>query len=138
MKGQYNHTIDSKGRFFIPARLKDELGTNFVITKGLDECLFVYSAENFKELEEKISAMPMSKSRDLQRFFFSAATDINVDSQGRGLISQNLRTYASLSKEITIIGVLNRAEIWDTQRWNEYSSSVQPQQVAQAMEDIGF
>lgn len=138
MKGQYNHTIDAKGRFFIPSRLKDELGTNFVITKGLDECLFVYSAANFKELEEKISAMPMSKSRDLQRFFFSSATDVSVDSQGRGLISQNLRTYASLSKEITIIGVLNRAEIWDSERWNEYSSNVQSQQVAKAMEDIGF
>lgn len=138
MKGQYNHTIDSKGRFFIPARLKDELGANFVITKGLDECLFVYSAENFKELEEKISAMPMSKSRDLQRFFFSSATDINIDSQGRGLISQNLRAYASLSKEITIIGVLNRAEIWDSEKWNEYSANVQSQQVAKAMEDIGF
>lgn len=138
MKGQYNHIVDSKGRFFIPARLKDELGSNFVITKGLDECLFVYSAENFKELEEKISAMPMSKSRDLQRFFFSSATDVNVDSQGRGLISQNLRTYASLSKEITIIGVLNRAEIWDSEKWNKYSDNVQSQQVAKAMEDIGF
>lgn len=138
MKGEYQHTIDSKGRVFIPAKLREELGAHFVVTKGLDDCLFAYPMEEWHALEENIRALPMSKSRNLQRFFFSAAADSELDTQGRVLVPQNLRTYAGLTKDVTIIGVSGRAEIWDSARWAEYNSDITTDNIAQAMEDLGF
>lgn len=138
MKGEYFHTIDSKGRIIVPMKLREELSQNFVVTKGLDGCLFVYPLDAWQVLEDKIRALPLSKSRDLQRFFFSSAIDCNVDSQGRILISQNLREYASLAKDVTIIGVSERAEIWDKDKFNAYNNNITPEQIEKAMEDIGF
>ena len=138
MKGEYFHTIDSKGRLIIPAKLREELSESFVVTKGLDGCLFVYPQNAWQILEDKIKALPLSKSRDLQRFFFSSAIDCSLDSQGRILISQNLREYATLLKDVTIIGVLERAEIWDTAKFNAYNNNITPEQIEKAMEDIGF
>ncbi len=138
MKGEYQHNIDAKGRLFIPAKLRESLGSSFIVTKGLDECLFVYSAEAWDVLEEKISQLPMSKSRKLQLFFFSSAADCVPDSQGRVLIPQNLREYAGLQKEVTVIGVSGRVEIWDTARWKQFNSDLTPESIAEAMEDLGF
>ena len=138
MKGEYFHTIDSKGRLIIPAKLREELSQSFVVTKGLDGCLFVYPQNAWQILEDKIKALPLSKSRDLQRFFFSSAIDCSLDSQGRILISQNLREYATLLKDVTIIGVSERAEIWDTAKFNAYNNNITPEQIEKAMEDIGF
>ena len=138
MKGEYRHTIDAKGRLFIPAKLREELGERFVVTKGLDNCLFVYPMEDWHVLEDNIRALPMSKSRDLQRFFFSAAADSELDSQGRVLVPANLRAYAGLSKDVTIIGVSGRAEIWDSARWDAYNDDITTEDIASAMEDLGF
>lgn len=138
MKGEYRHTIDAKGRLFIPAKLREELGDHFVVTKGLDDCLFVYPMEGWHALEDNIRALPMSKSRNLQRFFFSAAADSELDSQGRVLVPQNLRGYAGLTKEVTIIGVSGRAEIWDSERWDAYNNGITTEDIATAMEDLGF
>ena len=138
MKGEFQHNIDAKGRLAIPAKFRDELGQNFIVTKGLDGCLFVYSMEDWAILEDKIKSMPMSKSRDLQRFFFSAATDCELDSQGRILIPANLRKYAQLEKEVAIIGVSGRAEIWNSDKWNGYNEEITSDSIAEAMEDIGF
>ncbi len=138
LKGEYRHAIDAKGRVIVPAKLREELGERFVITKGLDGCLFVYPMDGWRVLEEKIRALPMSKSRDLQRFFFSAAADSELDGQGRVLLPANLRAYAGLQKEAAIIGVSGRAEIWDSARWDEYNGNITTENVAQAMEDIGF
>ena len=109
MKGEFQHNIDAKGRLFIPAKFREELGKMFIITKGLDGCLFVYSASAWEVLEDNINQLPLSKSRNLQRFFFSSAADCVPDAQGRVLIPQNLREYAALQKEVTIIGVSGRA-----------------------------
>lgn len=138
MKGEYQHNIDAKGRLFIPAKLREDLGKSFIVTKGLDECLFVYSAAAWDVLEEKINQLPMSKSRQLQRFFFSSAADCIPDAQGRVLIPQNLREYAGLQKEVTVIGVSGRVEIWDAARWKKFNSDLTPESIAEAMEELGF
>ncbi|MBU5433761.1 division/cell wall cluster transcriptional repressor MraZ [Intestinimonas sp. MSJ-38] len=138
MHGEFEHNIDAKGRLFIPAKLREKLGSSFIITKGLDGCLFVYSAEAWDVLEEKINQLPMSRSRNLQRFFFSSAADCAPDSQGRVLIPQNLREYAGLQKEVTVIGVSGRVEIWDKRRWQEYNGELTSESIAEAMEDLGF
>lgn len=138
MRGEFQHSIDAKGRLFIPAKFRESLGSAFVITKGLDGCLFVYSLAAWNVLEEKINGLPLSQSRDLQRFFFSSAADCAPDGQGRVVIPQNLRLYAGLTKEATIIGVSGRAEIWDTERWQRYNGALTPEAIAQAMEQLGF
>lgn len=138
MKGEFQHTIDAKGRLFVPAKFREELGETFTITKGLDGCLFVYPKEAWNILEEKISALPLSKSRNLQRFLFSAAADLSVDSQGRILIPSNLRKYADLKKDVFVIGVSGRAEIWDKDAWESYNGDITSDNVADAMEEIGF
>jgi MraZ protein len=136
--GEYQHNVDPKGRVFMPARFRDELGEHFIATKGLDDCLFVYSSTEWSSLEEKIRTLPLSKARNLQRFFFAGAADLEADKQGRVLIPQNLREYASLSKDVMIIGASNRVEIWDKQKWNDMCGSITPQSVVEAMDELGF
>ncbi len=138
MLGQYPHNIDAKGRLFFPAKLREELGDSFIVTKGLDNCLFVYSQEAWAELEEKIAALPMSKSRNLQRFFFSGAANCEVDAQGRILLPNHLREYADLKKEVYVLGVSGRAEIWNAERWLQYSQGVTAEAAAEAMDELGF
>ena len=138
MKGEYQHTLDAKGRLYIPAKLREELGDSFVVTKGLDECLFLYPLDAWKALEDKIRQLPMSKSRNLQRFFLSAAADVTVDKQGRIVVPPVLRSHAKLVHDVTIIGVLDRAEIWDRQKWDEYNGQLDAGSIAEAMEDLGF
>ena len=138
MKGEFQHNIDAKGRLFIPAKFREELGKMFIITKGLDGCLFVYSASAWEVLEDNINQLPLSKSRNLQRFFFSSAADCVPDAQGRVLIPQNLREYAALQKEVTIIGVSGLVEIWNTARWKAINEELTPESIAEAMEELGF
>ena len=138
MKGEFQHNIDAKGRLFIPAKFREELGKMFIITKGLDGCLFVYSASAWEVLEDNINQLPLSKSRNLQRFFFSSAADCVPEAQGRVLIPQNLREYAALQKEVTIIGVSGRVEIWNTARWKAINEELTPESIAEAMEELGF
>lgn len=138
MKGEYQHTLDAKGRLFIPAKLREQLGDSFVVTKGLDDCLFVYPQEAWEELEQKIRQLPMSKSRSLQRFFLSSAADVTVDRQGRIVIPPVLRSYAQLERDVVVIGVGERAELWDARRWNAYTDDLDSESIAQAMEELGF
>ena len=116
LTGQYAHTLDAKGRVNFPARLREELGPRFFITRGLDNCLFVYSPEEWQALADKLSKLPMSKSTPLSR----------------------LRKYAGLEKEITIAGVSSRAEIWDTARWEANNLLLTPEAIAEAMDEMGF
>jgi len=136
--GEYQHTIDPKGRVFVPVHFRDDLSEHFIITKGLDDCLYAYSMAEWQDLEIKIRSLPMSKARNLQRFFFSGATDVEVDKQGRVLLSANLREYAALNKDIMIIGASNHAEIWDKQKWEQTCSSITSESVAEAMDQLGF
>ena len=138
MKGEYRHTLDAKGRVSVPSKLRDELGDRFTVTKGLDHCLAIYPESEWKVLEDKIRALPMSKSRDLQRFFFSAAFDAELDSQGRILLPANLRAFAGLGKEVVVIGAANHAEIWDAARWDGYNEEIDDARIESAMEELGF
>lgn len=138
MKGQYFHTIDAKGRMIIPVKLREDLGEDFTVTKGLDGCLSIYPKKEWDILEEKIRALPMIKSREMIRFFCSNAVECSLDAQGRILISQNLRNYAELSKNVTVIGVLDHAEIWDSDKFEAYSNNITMEKIEKTMEEIGF
>ena len=131
-------SIDLKGRLHFPARLREDLGDKFIVTKGLDNCLFVYSLSEWAELEAKIKALPMSRSRTLQRFFFAGAVEVEPDKQGRILIPANLREYAHLNKDVTVVGASVRAEIWDTAQYQALCSEVSADDVAAAMDELGF
>lgn len=132
--GEFQHTIDSKGRVIVPARFREDLGDYFYVTKGLDGCLFVLSPEEWSRLQEKVSAMPISKARGLQRFFFSGAVEAQPDRQGRILLPQTLRNYAGLVKDVTFIGASNRAEIWNTDSWITFNSTLTQDNIAEAMD----
>lgn len=122
--GEYQHTVDPKGRAIIPSKFREGLGERFIITKGLDNCLFVYSSEEWNVFESKLKTLPMTDkdARAFIRFFFAGAVECEADKQGRVLIPQNLRDYSGIDKEIYIIGVSTRVEIWDKKKWEEYSS----------------
>lgn len=122
--GEYNHVIDTKGRLIIPAKFRDQLGATFVITRGLDGCLFGYPQTEWQNLETKLKTLPLTKrdARAFVRFLYSAATECELDKQGRVNIPTVLRKYAQLTKDCVIIGVSNRFEIWSRERWDDYSA----------------
>lgn len=136
--GEYQHSLDIKGRVNFPAKLREGLGEKFFITKGLDGCLFVYSEQEWAILEERIRGLPVSKARNLQRFLFAGAIDVEPDKQGRVLIPANLREYAGLDKEVMVIGASVRAEIWDKDRWLQSCGELTAEVMAEAMDDLGF
>lgn len=139
LTGEFQHTLDSKGRVNFPAKLRELLGTTFMICKGLgDPCLAVYSLEQWEQLSEKINRQPMAKAKRLQRFLFSGAALAEPDKQGRVLIPQNLRDYAQLQKELVIIGAGDRAEIWDLARWNETLCDMSAEQIGEDLADLEF
>lgn len=131
--GEHQHTLDGKGRIFMPARFREELGERFVITRGLDNCLFAYPAAEWDNLEQKLKALPFTRSdaRAFMRFFFSGASECEFDKQGRVLIPNNLRDHAKLQKDAVVIGVSTRVEIWSREVWQQYS-----EQAEQSFEDI--
>ena len=112
--GEYNHTIDAKGRLIIPSKFLEVLGEEFVITKGLDGCLFVYDNQEWNAFEEKLKALPLNKkdNRQFVRFFLAGAAEVEVDKQGRILVPGNLRDFAGLEKDVVLVGVASRIEIW--------------------------
>ena len=120
--GEYSHNLDAKGRIIVPAKFRENLGESFVLTRGLDRCLFVYPKAEWHILEDKLKQLPLTKkdARKFTRFFLSGASEQEMDKQGRISIPQPLRSYANLSKECTVIGVSNRIEIWDADEWNDY------------------
>jgi MraZ protein len=140
--GEYQHTIDSKGRVIMPAKFREELGEKFVVTKGLDNCLFVYPYEEWKNLEQKLRTLPLTskEARAFIRFFFAGAAECETDKQGRILIPSNLREHASLEKEISIIGVSTRVEIWNREAWEAYNgeSSLDQEAIIEKMAELGI
>jgi MraZ protein len=140
--GEFQHTIDPKGRMFIPSPFREELGEKFIVTKGLDECLFIYSKSEWINLEEKLKSLPLASkdARAFTRFFFSSASECEIDKQGRILIPQNLRTYAGLEKEIYVLGVSTRVEIWNKAKWESYNEddSLKPESIEEKMSMLGI
>lgn len=138
MTGEYQHSLDSKGRLFIPAKLRDELGEVFFITLSMERCLCAYSNENWQAFSEKVNAMPYVKQRKMRPLFAHAAR-CELDSQGRALIPQNLREYAGLSKSVTVVGCNNHAELWDSDSWSEiFQMETTPENIAAVMEELEF
>ena len=136
--GEYQLPIDAKNRVIVPAKFREDLGSLFYITKGLDGCLFVLSRKGWEQLQAKIDAMPLSKSRGLQRFFFAGAAEAEPDKQGRILIPQNLREYAELEKDVTFIGTSTRAEIWSTEKWNRMNEELTEASIVEVMDELEF
>lgn len=139
--GEYQHAIDNKNRMIIPSKFREELGARFVITKGLDGCLYAYTMEEWKIMEDKLKKLPLTSkdARAFVRFFFSGANEVEPDKQGRVLIPQNLLEYAAIEKEIVSIGVSTRIEIWSKARWDEYNDSdVNFDEIAEKMSELGI
>ncbi|WP_027963097.1 division/cell wall cluster transcriptional repressor MraZ [Halalkalibacillus halophilus] len=120
--GEFQHNIDTKGRLIVPSKFREGLGQTFVLTRGLDKCLFAYPLDEWKILEEKLKKLPLTKkdARAFTRFFFSGAIECEIDKQGRINVPSPLRNYATLDKECVVIGVSNRVELWDKEQWDAY------------------
>lgn len=138
--GEYSHTLDNKGRLIVPSKFRELLGEVFVVTKGLDGCLFVYAKSDWDILEEKIKGLPLSNAnaRKFSRFFLGGATNCDVDKQGRILIPANLRGFAGLEKDAVLVGVGNRIEIWDKETWNETNVYDDMEEIAENIEGLGI
>jgi MraZ protein len=131
--GEYQHSLDEKGRLIIPAKFREDLGENFVITRGLDNCLFAYPLSQWKVIEEKVKELPTSQAetRAFVRMFFSGAVEAELDKQGRIIIPQQLREHARIDKDVYVIGVSTKVEIWAKEIWGDYAN-----QAEQSYEEI--
>ena len=140
--GEYEHSLDDKGRAIMPVKLRADIGEKFIITKGLDGCLFVFSQLEWSNFEAKLKELPLTNknARDFVRFFLSGATEGELDKQGRFLIVNNLREYANITKELVIIGVGTRLEIWNKDKWKNYNSdeNISADNIAENMTMLGI
>ena len=138
MTGTYEHSIDAKGRLFIPSKLREELGVSFYLAMGVDACLAIYPQETWERFTEKFASLPMSQSKAM-RPLFANASKCELDSQGRIVVPQKLRKYADLDKDVVIIGVNDRAEIWAAETWNaQEEEEMTPEKMAECMAKLGF
>ncbi len=142
LTGEYIHSIDAKGRVIVPSKFREILGEEFVVTRGLDGCLFLYSQKEWKVFEEKLRTLPLTNkdARTFTRFFVGSAVDGTLDKQGRVLISTALRSFAKLDKEVVLVGVLERVEIWDKAKWEENNAVCEDDMdsIAVQMEALGL
>ena len=140
--GEYEHSLDAKGRLIMPAKIREDIGEKFIVTKGLDGCLFGFSQNEWTNFEEKLKTLPLTNknARDFVRFFLSGATECEIDKQGRFLITSNLREYATLEKDAIIIGVGTRIEIWNREKWKSYNSdeNISADEIAENMTMLGI
>lgn len=138
--GEYNHTLDEKGRLIIPSKFREELGSDFVVTKGLDGCLFVYNNTEWKVFEDKLRALPVTNkdARNFQRYMLGGAGSVELDKQGRVLIPANLRDHAKLEKDVVLVGVGTRIEIWDQSTYEESCTFDDMDEIAGKMADLGI
>lgn len=140
--GEYQHSLDAKGRLIIPAKFREELGEGAVLTRGLDNCLFLFPAEEWGILEGKLKTLPLTKgdARQFVRFLFSGATECELDKQGRIVIPQNLRDFATIEKDAVVIGVSSRVEIWSKEKWESYVNIAEEsfEDIAENIVDLGI
>ena len=136
--GEYEHSVDVKGRVIMPVKLREDIGETFILTKGLDGCLFAYSQTEWTNFEEKLKTLPLTNknAREFVRFFLSGAIECEIDKQGRFLIPSNLRDYAKLDKEIVILGVGTRIEIWNKQTWQKDTENISADEIAENMDKL--
>ena len=136
MTGEYQHTIDSKGRIFVPAKLREQLGSEFYVTISMDKCLSLYSGESWKQFSERVNAMTYVQQRRMRPLFVYASR-LELDAQGRILLPQNLRSFAGLAKNVTIVGCDDHAELWDSEEWaNVSQAELTPENIAEVMKEL--
>ena len=140
LMGEYNHSLDAKGRIIVPSRLRDQLGESFVVSKGLDGCLFAFPPEEWDKLVEKLQALPLTNkdARKFSRYFLAGASEVELDKQGRALLPQTLREAAGLEKDVVLCGVGNRIEIWSKDKWDDISRYDDVDELAEKMADLGI
>ena len=137
--GEYDHTLDPKGRMIVPAKFRDELGERFILTLGLDGCLFAYPMQEWEQFLEGLKKLPGTRdARQLQRHFLAGAADVEVDKQGRFLIPQRLREQAGLEKDVLLVGVLSKIEIWSRERWEQNNCYDNVDDIAEHMAEYGL
>lgn len=137
--GEYNHSIDQKGRIIVPAKFREELGEEFVMTLGLDGCLFVYPNSEWETFVEQMKKLPGNREvRQLQRYFLAGATNCELDKQGRILIPVKLREHAKLEKEVVFVGVLGKIEVWSKERWDANNDFDDVEAMAENMSELGI
>jgi len=140
--GEHSHTIDTKGRLSIPAKYRRELAEGIVVTRGLDHCLFLYSHRDWEKIAERLAGLPISqrKSRAFARLMLAGAWDAELDSQGRILVPEYLRTFAGIKKQVTVTGLYNRIELWDENAWHEYKQQTEAasEEIAEGMAELGI
>lgn len=140
--GEYQHALDDKSRLIIPAKLREGLGEKFIVTKGLDHCLFVYPLAEWRVVEEKVKSLPLTgaDARAFVRLIFAGATECELDKQGRILIPGNLKDYAKFDKDVVILGVSSRVEIWAKEIWEQYSESAEEayEEIAEKLVNLGL
>lgn len=137
---EYNHTIDTKGRLIVPSKFRDQLGDEFVVTKGMDGCLFVYANEDWIAFEQKLTSLPLinKEARKFARFFLAGAAQVEVDKQGRILLPANLRDFAGLEKDVVLVGVGSHIEIWSRENWENMDADSNMDDIAATMESLGL
>lgn len=140
--GEYKHNLDTKGRMAIPAKFRDKLSAGAIITRGIDNCLFVFGSAEWEKLAQKLIALPLAQSdaRAFVRLMLSGATDVEIDTQGRILIPDSLRKYAGLKKEVVVAGLYNRVEVWDEATWNAYKTKTETtsEEIAEKLGELGI
>lgn len=138
--GEYHQNIDAKGRINIPSKFRLDLGESFVVAKGLDNCAYIYPKEAWQAFQEGLCSAQPTQRRHLQRFFFSGAEECSIDSQGRVLIPSHVREYANLQKEIVVVGVSDKVEIWNRDAWTDYMKepAFEAEAIASIMEEMGI
>lgn len=140
--GEYQHSLDVKGRVTIPSKFREELGDKFIATKGLDNCIFLYPMIEWQVIEEKVRSLPFTRAdvRSFARFFFSGASELEVDKQGRTVMPVNLREYAEIDRDVIIIGVGSRVEIWSSVQWERYTEKAESsyEEIAESLVDLGI
>ena len=141
-RGEYNHTVDTKGRLIIPSKFREKLGDECIVTRGLDGCLFVFPMKEWENYEEKLKQLPMTNknARSFVRFLTAGATSCEFDKQGRVLIPATLRKFAGIEKDVVLAGLLNRIEIWSEEKWNENNNyeEIDMDEIAGQLTELGL
>jgi MraZ protein len=137
---EYNHTIDAKGRLIIPSKFREVLGEEFVVSRGMDGCLFVYANDDWNAFEQKLTSLPLinKETRQFARFFLAGAAQVELDKQGRILLPAALREFAGLEKDVVLVGVGSRIEIWSKEKYEAISEDMDMDNIAAAMESLGL
>ena len=139
--GEYKHTLDIKKRLSVPSKWREDLGSKLIVTRGLDNCLFVYPQAQWRKITEKVSQLPLGQAdtRSFNRFFLSGAVEVEVDSVGRILVPDFLKDFAGLDSKVVLAGIYDRVEIWAENKWEEYKSRIEGQadQLAEKLGEIG-